>query len=72
MLSLNPTLEHQLSATAQALGRPAQDLLDAVVSAYLEDLHDTQIAEEVCRLLDAGEETTTPWAEVEQRLGLAS
>ncbi|WP_157174367.1 hypothetical protein [Thiocystis violascens] len=45
--------------------------MDAAVSAYLDDLHDTQIAEEVCRLLDAGDETTTPWAEVEQRLGLA-
>lgn len=72
MLVLNPTLEHHLNATAQAIKRPAQDLLDEAVAAYLQDLQDTRVAEEVCRQIDAGEETTTPWSEVEKRLGLAS
>jgi predicted DNA-binding protein len=72
MLVLNPTLEHRLNATAQALKRPVQDLLDEAVAAYLQDLQDTRVAEEICRQIEAGEETTTPWSEVEKRLGLAS
>jgi len=72
MLALDPTLEQHLTATAQTLGRPAQSLRDEAVVVYLQDMQDTRIAEEVCRQLDAGEETTTPWAEVEKRLGLAS
>ncbi len=72
MLALNPNLEQHLQAAAQALGRPAQALLEEAVAAYLQDQQDTMIAEEVCRQLDIGEETTTPWIEVEQRLGLAS
>lgn len=72
MLVLNPTLEHRLNTTAQALKRPAQDLLDEAVAAYLQDLQDTRVAEEICRQIEAGEETTTPWSEVEKRLGLAS
>ena len=71
MIVLNPTLEDRLNATAQALGRPVQDLLDEAVVSYLQDLQDTRTAEEVCRQLEAGEETTTPWSEVEKRLGLA-
>lgn len=72
MLAVNPTLEQRLNATAQALGRPAQSLLDEAVVAFLQDMQDVRIAEEVCRQLDAGVESTTPWAEVENRLGLAS
>lgn len=65
MLVLNPTLEHRLNATAQALQRPVQDLLDEAVAAYLQDLQDTRVAEEICQQIEAGEETTTPWTEVE-------
>ncbi|MCF7979085.1 MAG: hypothetical protein K9L82_13900 [Chromatiaceae bacterium] len=72
MLVLNTTLEQRLNATAQALGIPPQDLLDKAVVSYLQDLQDTRIAEDICRQLAAGEETTTPWPEVEKRLGLAS
>ncbi len=72
MLILNPNLEQRLNVTAQALGIPVQELLDEAVLTYLQELQDTRIAEEVCRQLEAGEETTTPWPEVEKRLGLAS
>ncbi|MEA3642008.1 MAG: hypothetical protein VBE63_19015 [Lamprobacter sp.] len=72
MLALNPTLEQRLNATAQSLGIPVQALLDEAVLSYLQDLQDAQTAEEVCRQLESGEETTTPWPEVEKRLGLAS
>lgn len=72
MIALNPNLEQRLNTTAQALGIPVQALPDEAVSSYLEDLQDAQTAEEVCRQLESGEETTTPWPEVEKRLGLAS
>jgi predicted DNA-binding protein len=72
MRVLNPTLEHRLIVTAHALGRPAQDLLDEAVVAYLQDLQHSRVAEEVCRQLDADEEKTTTWTEVEKRLGLTS
>ncbi|MBK5939121.1 hypothetical protein [Halochromatium roseum] len=71
MLALNPNLEQRLNATAQSLGIPVQALLDEAVLSYLQDLQDVQTAEEVCRQLESGEETTTPWSEVEKRLGLA-
>lgn len=71
MLVLNPNLEQRLTATAETLGVSAQDLLDEAVGAYLQDLQDVRVAEEVCRQLASGEETTTPWPEVEKRLGLA-
>ena len=72
MLAVNPTLEQHLNATAQALGYPAQRLLDEAVVAFLQDMQDAQTAEEVCRQLDTGEEITMPWTEVENRLDLAS
>ena len=65
MLVLNQTLEQRLNATAQALEIPVQELLDEAVLTYLQDLQDTRIAEEVCRQLESGEETTTPWCEVQ-------
>ncbi|WP_200345353.1 hypothetical protein [Halochromatium glycolicum] len=71
MLVLNPDLEQRLNSTAKTLGVSAQDLLDKAVNEYLQDLQDTWTAEEVCRQLDSGEEVTTPWPEVEKRLGLA-
>lgn len=72
MLALSPDLAERLNATAQALGIPVQELLDEAVLTYLQDLQDARTAEEVCRQLESGEETTTPWPEVEKRLGLAS
>jgi predicted DNA-binding protein len=71
MLVLNEDLEYRLNATAETLGISAQDLLDEAVGAYLQDLQDARLAEEVCRQLASGEEATTPWPEVEKRLGLA-
>ena len=70
-IRLPEEIEARLESLAKRTGRSKSFYAREAILAYLEDLEDLYLAEEVKRRIDSGEERTFSLHEIEARLGLA-
>jgi RHH-type rel operon transcriptional repressor/antitoxin RelB len=70
-IRLPAEIEARLDALAKRTGRSKNFYAREAIRAYLEDIEDRHLAEQVRRRIDSGEERTLSLDEVEARLGLA-
>ena len=70
-IRLPEEIEARLDNLAKRTGRSKTFYAREAILAYLDDLEDLYLAEQVVRRIQDGEETTTSLEELEARLGLA-
>ncbi len=70
-IRLPEEIEERLEALAKRTGRSKAFYVREAVLAYLEDIEDLYLAEQVVRRIESGEESTSSLDDVEARLGLA-
>ena len=70
-IRLPAEIEARLDALAKRTGRTKNFYAREAIRAYLDDIEDRHLAEQVKRRIDSGEERTLSLDEVEARLGLA-
>ncbi len=69
-LQLDPLDEQELGILAHQQGKPVNVLVTELIQAYLEDIHDSAVADQALDSLARGESTTSSLQDVMQRLGL--
>jgi RHH-type rel operon transcriptional repressor/antitoxin RelB len=70
-IRLPEEIEARLDNLAKRTGRSKAFYAREAILAYLDDLEDLYLAEQVKRRIDGGEERTSSLDEIEARLGLA-
>lgn len=70
-IRLPEEIEARLESLSKRTGRSKSFYAREAILAYLEDLEDLSLAEEVKRRIDSGKERTFSLDETEARLGLA-
>lgn len=70
-IRLPVALEERLETLATRTGRSKAFHVREAVLAYLEDIEDLYLAEQVARRIESGEENTSSLDDVAARLGLA-
>lgn len=70
-IRLPEEIEERLEALAKRTGRNKAFYVREAVLAYLEDIEDLYLAEQVVRRIESGEESKSSLDDVEARLGLA-
>lgn len=70
-ISLPEEIEIRLENLAKRTGRSKAFYAQQAILAYLEDIEDLYLAEQVKQRIDSGEERTLSLEETEARLGLA-
>lgn len=70
-VKLPEEIESRLEVLVQRTGRSKEYFVREAVLAYLDDLEDIYLAEEVMGRIERGEERTSPLSHVAARLGLA-
>lgn len=70
-IRLPEEIEERLETLVKRAGRSKAFYVREAVLAYLEDIEDLYLAEQVVRRIESGEESTSSLDDVEARLGLA-
>lgn len=70
-ISVPEEMEIRLEDLAKRTGRTTSFYVQEAILAYLEDIEDLYMAEQVQQRIDSGEERTSSLEDIEARLGLA-
>ncbi len=68
MISLPEHLEQPFKAIAEQQHETADQLLTQLVEEFLEDYHDTKLAEQAIKRIEDGEDTLLRWEDVKAGL----